>query len=386
MKKLLLILVLAVLFAFPADVYAGDPSTHRFMVNGSETIVRAHLDGGHNYVQARELAALFEAAVPDTYEAVRVVDFAAMFGIHIAFDENTQTVILDDRLPFEGVTVFRTMHVPRLEFAYPVPQHAPMRWMGTLAALDGRVYTDTGFRFVHGNITPYVGGFLGHATHLTLPDIYTDAASDGGLYALRGYDPAFRVVFMMPALLDEDIYFPVILENLNNITVTTGADIFGGRFRLSEHAYAASVLSISTADGEITADSIPLPLNEAAQIIADLYAMPLHKQTFLPREALAEAGAYDPYWHQYVSVSFITRVPGTDFTVTTGVDIFRNGTVAFDSAQLFLSEDTAVAGWLSPDGDAMRLLAARRVWNTRAAVLIVPPRRCAASLQGRGIG
>jgi hypothetical protein len=208
-----------------------------------------------------------------------------------------------------------------------------------------------------------LGEYLGAPETLVLPDLYSGENFQGRLYALRGYDPTFRIVFMMPAFDDEGVYFPIILERLNDITVTTGEVVFCGRVQLNEQAYAASILLLDEVEDETTVHFERLTQNEAAQIVADLYTMPLYTETFLPREVWEEKGLLESYWHQQVYVDFITRVPDTDFTITTGVSIYRNGVVAFDSFQLYLDETTAVAGWLSPNSFTMRLLADRGVWE-----------------------
>lgn len=134
------------------------------------------------------------------------------------------------------------LHIPAIELPEPDPMVA-MDMIG-LVVYKGGIYTQAADYYGADAeaLKDLLGDYLGHASgtidEWSTQDEYTvEFASDlvGDVYSIKGYSPEFRICVTWQAM-DEDgtpMQWIQILERLNGIDVSTGADIYEQRLHMN---------------------------------------------------------------------------------------------------------------------------------------------------------
>ena len=217
------------------------------------------------------------------------------------------------------------IHIPAIER----PEEDALSDMMQLVVYHGRIYTEYGYNEYDEDVMDLIGEYVGEATGSidewsTKSDYENELAGtfSGSIYTVKGYDPDFRLCNVI-SYSDEQgrpkkvVFF---LENLNGITLESGADLFEERLQIRGHV---KELLYESHDGRNNGSKVSIPLDMTAnQKSWDTFLDELDSGTFIEIDNVNDIGLYDS---ERQADLFIKKDDGT----TVVLRLFEGGYVGY---------------------------------------------------------
>ncbi|WP_438432108.1 hypothetical protein [Gorillibacterium sp. sgz500922] len=235
-----------------------------------------------------------------------------------------------------GIAAPGAVYLPKVDLP---DSSGPLMDMIGLFVYKGRIYTQTMSRIAPADAAALRGEKLGHTkggidewskqSEFTKELASTIGETD--IYAVKGYDESFRLMAYQE--LDGQVYAE-LYENLNDRTLTSGADLFG-LLRLEGNVAEASYLPFDSWNNGVE-KRIPLP----DQAAAEAFVQALASAKPLESRPLVDSGIYDSGADQ----AFL-RLRLKD-GVETELRLFKQGYVSYGMPSVFFQVEESAFGKL----------------------------------------